>query len=63
MNLVVLQENLENLSQNFSKQVFIFDLLSVYELPKNTTSLLSKNPAKLSGKEGQIIRISGVFQR
>ncbi|MEX2405071.1 MAG: DNA methyltransferase [Candidatus Paceibacterota bacterium] len=55
INLVTLQENLENLSQNFSKQMFIFDLLSVYELPKSTISLLSKNPTKLSGKEDQII--------
>lgn len=55
INLVTLQENLENLSQNFSKETFIFDLLSVYELPKSTISLLSKNPTKLSGKVGQII--------
>ena len=55
MNLVILQENLENLSQNFSKESFIFDLLSVYELPKSTISLLSKSPSKLSGKEDQII--------
>ncbi len=55
INLVTLQENLENLSQNFSKQTFIFDLLSAYELPKSTISLLSKNPSKLSGKEDLII--------
>jgi hypothetical protein len=55
INLASLQENLENLSQNFSKQSFIFDLLAVYELPKSTISLLSKNPSKLSGKEDQII--------
>ncbi len=55
MNLVQLQENLENLSQNFSEQTFIFDLLSVYELPKSTISLLSKNPYKLSGRDDQII--------
>jgi len=55
INLVTLQENLENLSQNFSKETFIFDLLSIYGLPKSTISLLSKNPTKLSGKEDQII--------
>lgn len=55
INLVNLQENLENLSQNFSKETFIFDLLAVYELPKSTISLLSKNPSKLSGKEDQVI--------
>lgn len=55
INLVNLQENLENLSQNFSEKTFIFDLLSTYELPKSTISLLSKNPYKLSGRDDQII--------
>jgi hypothetical protein len=55
MNIVKLQENLEYLGQNFSKETFIFDLLSAYELPKSTISLLSKNPSKLSGREDQII--------
>lgn len=55
INLVTLQENLENLSQNFSKETFLFELLSIYGLPKSTVSLLSKNPSKLSGKDGQII--------
>lgn len=55
INLVTLQENLENLGQTFSRQSFIFDLLAVYELPRSTISLLSKNPSKLSGKEDQVI--------
>lgn len=55
INLVTLQENLDALGENFSKETFIFDLLSVYELPKSTISLLSKNPSKLFGKEHQII--------
>jgi len=55
INLVTLQDNLENLGQNLSKETFIFDLLSLYELPKSTISLLSKNPSKLSGKENQVI--------
>lgn len=55
INLVTLQENLENLSRKFSKESFIFDLLSVYGLPKSTISLLSKNPYKLSGRDNQII--------
>lgn len=55
MNLVNLQESLENISRNLSKDSFIFDLLSVYGLPKSTISLLSKNPYKLSGRDDQII--------
>lgn len=61
INLVALQENLENLSQTFKKESFIFDLLAVYGLPKSTISLLSKNPSKLSGKEDQIILKNKVF--
>ncbi len=55
INLVTLQESLENISQNFSKETFLFDLLAIYGLPKSTISLLSKNPSKLSGKDDQII--------
>jgi hypothetical protein len=55
VNLLKLQENLEDLSQNFSKETFIFELLAAYELPKSTISLLSKNPSKLSVKKDQII--------
>jgi hypothetical protein len=55
INLVTLQENLEHLGQNISKETFLFDLLTIYDLPKSTISLLSKNPSKLSGKDDQII--------
>lgn len=55
MNFALLQEKLEGLSQSFSKERFLFDLLSIYELPKSTISLLSKDPSKLSGKDNQII--------
>lgn len=55
INLVTLQENLENLGQNIPKETLLFDLLTIYGLPKSTISLLSKNPTKLSGKDDQII--------
>jgi hypothetical protein len=55
INLVTLQEKLETLSENFQKETFLFELLSIYELPKATISLLSKSPSKLSGKDDQII--------
>lgn len=55
INVVGLQEKLEVFSENFQKETFLFDLLSIYELPKSTISLLSKNPSKLSGKADQII--------
>ena len=55
MDLLVLQETLENISQTLNKETFIFDLLTAYEIPKSTTTLLKKSPSKLSGKENEII--------
>lgn len=55
MNSAVLQENLENLSANPSNENFLFELLSAYEIPKSTITLLKNSPTKLSGKDNQII--------
>lgn len=55
INLVKLQDDLDNLSQNFSKENFLFDLLTAYGLPRSTITLLSKNPYKLSENKDQII--------
>ncbi len=54
MNQVTLQENIEHLSQNVSKEAFIFEFLSAYGIPKSTITLLKKKP-KILGKEKQII--------
>ena len=54
MDLNLLQENLENLSQNFLKETFVFDFLSVYEIPRSTIKLLKDNPTKLSGNENEV---------
>jgi type II restriction/modification system DNA methylase subunit YeeA len=61
MDSVILQENLENLSQSFSKEAFIFDLLSIYEIPKSTIKLLKTNQSKLSGKDNEIILKNKLF--
>ena len=55
MNPVLLQENIEGLSESFQQETFIFELLSAYGIPRSTITLLKNNPAKLSGKSGQII--------
>ncbi len=55
MNPVELQENLEDLTENLSRETFIFELLTAYRLPKSTVSLLKKSPSKLSGNNNQII--------
>ncbi len=61
MNPIVLQEDLENLTQNPSRELFIFELLNAYGLPKSTISLLKKSPTKLSGNNHQIILKNKVF--
>jgi hypothetical protein len=55
MNQIDLQEKLEVLSQNLSKEMFVFELLSAYEIPKSTITLLKNSPSKLSGRENQLI--------
>ncbi|MBT7556938.1 class I SAM-dependent DNA methyltransferase [Candidatus Woesearchaeota archaeon] len=55
MNLLTLPENLDDLTQNFSRETFVFDLLTIYGLPRSTITLLKKNPSKLSGKENEVI--------
>ncbi len=55
MNSVALQENLEKLSTDLSRETFVFELLSAYEIPKSTITLLRNSPSKLSGKDNQII--------
>ncbi len=61
MDYEQLQNNLENLGTHFTKDTFIFDFLSAYELPKSTITLLKKDPYKLSQNENQIILRSKIF--
>jgi len=43
MNIVQLEQNLQNLTDNLSKEEFIFDFLLAYEMPKASVSRLRKN--------------------
>lgn len=43
MNILQLEEKLQNLTDNLSKEEFIFDFLSAYEMPKASVSRLRKN--------------------
>lgn len=61
MNIDKVEESLENLVENFSKETFIFDLLMAYGIPKSTITLLKNSPSKLSGKENQIILKNKLF--
>ena len=61
MDYEQLQNNLENLGTNFTKNTFIFDFLVAYDFPKSTITLLEKDPHKLSQKENQIILRNKIF--
>lgn len=61
MNTDKVEEGLEQLIENFSKEMFVFDLLMAYGIPKSTITLLKNTPAKLSGKENQIILKNKLF--
>ena len=43
MNIIQLEQKLQNLTDNLSKDDFIFDFLSAYEMPKASASRLRKN--------------------
>ena len=43
MNIIQLEQKLQNLTDNLSKDDFIFDFLSAYEMPKASVSRLRKN--------------------
>lgn len=55
MNITQIEKNIETLTENFSKETFIYDLLRAYGLPKATITLLQKGTHNLSKQDGQII--------
>lgn len=61
MNIAQIENNLQKLIQNFSKENFIYDLMLAYGLPKNTITLLKKGNRNLSKKDDQIILKKKLF--
>lgn len=61
MNIAQIEENLQTLTQNFSKEEFIFDLLAAYGIPRATITLLKKGKHNLSKQAGQIIHKNKLF--
>jgi len=55
MNIAQIEENIQNLVNNFSAENFIYDLLLAYGIPKTTITLLKKGNHNLSKNENQII--------
>lgn len=61
MNSGQIEENVKSVTESFSKEEFVFDLLLAYGLPKSTVTLLKKGKHNLSKKEGQIILKKKLF--
>jgi len=61
MNIAQIEENLQSLVENFTKEEFIFDLLLAYGVPKTTVTLLKKGNRNLGKKDGQLILKKKVF--
>jgi hypothetical protein len=61
MNFAQVEENLQQLVENFSQEEFIYDLLLAYGLPKNTITLLKKGNRNMAKKDGQIILKKKLF--
>jgi type I restriction-modification system DNA methylase subunit len=55
MNIAQIQQNLEELVNDISKEEFIFDLLRAYGLPKASITRLKKGDYDLSDKPNEII--------
>jgi type I restriction-modification system DNA methylase subunit len=54
MNIALIEENLQNLIQNYSQDSFIYELLLAYGLPKASITRLQKGNLNLSKLEGEI---------
>ncbi len=61
MKIAQIEENLQNLVENFSEEEFIFELLLAYGVPKTTVTLLKKGNRNLGKKDGQLILKKKVF--
>ena len=54
MNIAQVENNLQNLIKNFSKDTFIFDLLLAYGLPKASITRLQNGNLNLSKVQGEV---------
>ena len=54
MNIAQIENNLQNLIKNFSKDTFIFDLLLAYGLPKASITRLQNGNLNLSKVQGEV---------
>ncbi|PIR03778.1 MAG: SAM-dependent methyltransferase [Candidatus Magasanikbacteria bacterium CG11_big_fil_rev_8_21_14_0_20_39_34] len=55
MNIYEIPDKIDNILFPLNKELFLYDFLGIYNLPKSTITLTQKNPYKLSGKDNEII--------
>lgn len=61
MNSKEIQQNVQTLIDNFSKEEFIYDLLMAYGTTKTVTTMLKKGDYNLSKVEGEVLSKNKVF--
>jgi hypothetical protein len=55
MNISQIEKNIHSLFQSFNQQVFIYDLLLAYGIPKSTIARLQQGGLNLSKVEGELL--------
>lgn len=61
MNSTEIQQNVQNLIDNFSKDEFVFDLLVAYGISKTSVTRLKKGDYNLSKVDGEILYKKKIF--
>ncbi|MFW2590664.1 class I SAM-dependent DNA methyltransferase [Aliarcobacter butzleri] len=61
MNLTEIEQNIQNIIDNFSKEEFIYDLLLAYGISKTSITRLKKGDFNLSKNKGEILYKKKVF--
>lgn len=61
MNSKEIQNNVQSIVDNFSKEEFIYDLLMAYGTTKTVTTMLKKGDYNLSKVEGEVLSKNKVF--
>jgi hypothetical protein len=63
MKSTEIQQNIQNLIDNFSKEEFVFDLLVAYGISKTSVTRLKKGDYNLSKIEGEILYKKKIFYK
>lgn len=61
MNTKEIEQKIQNIIDNFSKEEFIYDLLLAYGISKTSITRLKKGDFNLSKNEGEILYKKKIF--